>query len=240
MASSNRERSLARLLDWVVSVNIPALSAEIAADRRARPELDDATRIDEAFVRARRKTTLTALATGLPSNPWIALPAASIDVALTLRTEIQAVARAALIHDPAFFDDEHAVWALLVPVFGIGAGSQMARALGVAGSHRLTRTLLERYIAREGLRRFKQLMLHHFGLRITQRGVITKSVPLVGAALGAGWNYAEMAGIRARTRRFLDERAFRRRLNPPGAPARLSWQASPEAASPPPGEPMGG
>ncbi|ROO30985.1 hypothetical protein [Salinisphaera japonica] len=228
MTTWTNNLSLSTLLEWVVQVDIDELSASIAADRAEQPGVTDAELIDQAFNKARRKTTLTALATGLPANPWVAVPAATLDVAMTLRTEIQAVARAALIHDPAFFDDEAAAWTLLVPVFGIGASSQFARSLGVAGTHHVTRALLQRYMAREGLRSFKRLMLRYFGLRVTRRGVITKSVPLVGAALGAGWNYVEMAGIRSRTRTFLDQRAFQRRLNPPGAPKRLEWSAPAE------------
>ncbi|RJS93270.1 hypothetical protein D3260_08275 [Salinisphaera sp. Q1T1-3] len=213
-----------------MQIDIEALSASIAADRAAEPAVTDAALIDRAFDAARRKSTLLALATGLPANPWIAMPAASFDVALTLRAEIQAVARAALVHDPAFFDDEAAAWTLLVPVFGIGASSQFARSIGVAGTHYVSRALLQRYLAREGVRHFKRLMLKHFGLRVTRRGLITKSVPLAGAVIGAGWNYAEVAAIRSRTRRFLERRTVERRLNPPGAPLRLTWKPTTESA----------
>ena len=225
MAVDRTTWTLARLLDWVVQVDVAALGRAIDADRTARPDVTDAQRIDEAFTKAQRKTTLTALATGLPANPWIALPAASFDVALTLRAEIQAVAQAALIHDPAFFDDETAAWTLLVPVLGIGASSQLARSLGVAGTHHLTRSVLQRVVTQESLRHFKRVMLRYFGLRVTRRGVMTKSVPLVGAVIGAGWNYAEMAGIRRRTAAFLEHRAYRRRLPGPAARSVLTAAA---------------
>jgi len=200
------DKKLAELLDWVVDIDVAETQASIAAERARSPLASNCELARKTFASARWKATLTGLATGLPSNPWIALPAATADAAFTLKSEVAAAARTALIFDPLFFDEQEAGWELLVPVLGIGTSSQLLRSLGVTGGVEVTRAVIHKYLQKESLRTFKQLMLRHFGARVTRRGVMTKTVPIIGGLIGGSWNYIEVGHIRRRTLAYLDTR----------------------------------
>ena len=191
--------ALVKALEWVVQIDPPAIIASVKAEREKHPSLTNKALAERAFSAARWKSTSVGFATGLPANPWTAAPAATADVALTLRTEVAAVARAAVIYDENFFDDEDAKWELLIPVFGLNVGSQLARELGIRGGMGVSRAAIKKYLSKETLKHFKKIMLKYFGLKVTQKGVITKTIPIVGGVIGGGWNYLEVGRIRKRT-----------------------------------------
>ena len=139
----------------------------------------------------------------MPTNPWVAVPAATVDVAITLKTELSAVARAAIIYDPDFFEEEGAKWELLVPVFGINVVSQFARELGVRGGMGLTRAAIRKYLSKETLKIFRKVMFKYFGMKVTQKAVITKTLPIIGGLIGGVWNFFEVRRVRNRTFKFL-------------------------------------
>ena len=41
-------------------------------------------------------------------------------------------------------------------------------------------------------------MLKYFGIKVTQKGIITKTVPVVGGVIGAGWNAVEVELMKRR------------------------------------------
>lgn len=84
------------------------------------------------------------------------------------------------------------MWELLVPVLGITSGSQLLREFGIAGGQQLTKNMIRRYLAKDGLKQFQRLVLKLFGKKVLQRGLITKSVPIVGGAIGGTWNFVEV------------------------------------------------
>lgn len=194
-----KSRALTKALEWVVEIDPPAIIASLKAEKTKHPNLSNRQLAEKAFSGARWKATSIGIATGLPANPWTAAPAATADVALMLRTEVAAVARAAIIYDERFFDDEDAKWELLIPVFGLNVGSQLARELGVRGGMGVSRAAIKKYLSKETLKLFKKIMLKYFGLKITQKGIITKTVPIVGGVIGGGWNYLEVSRVRKRT-----------------------------------------
>lgn len=197
MAENNK--ALIRALDWVVDIDPPAIIASVKAEREKYPKATNRKLAEKAFSTAKWKASSTGFATGLPANPWTAAPAATLDVAVTLKTEVAAVARAAIIYDECFFDEEDAKWELLIPVFGLNVGSQLARELGIRGGMGATRVAIRKYLSKEVLKKFKSVMLKYFGIKVTQKGVITKTVPIVGGFIGGGWNYIEVGRVRKRT-----------------------------------------
>jgi len=199
-----RDKTLSSLLDWVVDIDVADIQASVADERHHSPLASNQEMARKVFAGARWKAALTGLATGLPSNPWIALPAATADAAFTLKTEIAAAARTALIFDAHFFDEEQAKWELLIPVLGISTSSQLLRSLGVTGGVEVTRAVIHKYLQKESLRTFKQLMLRHFGMRVTQRGILTKTIPIIGGLIGGSWNYIEVGKIRRRTLLYVE------------------------------------
>lgn len=39
-------------------------------------------------------------------------------------------------------------------------------------------------------------MLKYFGIKVTQKGVVTKTLPIVGGLIGGGWNYIEVSVVK--------------------------------------------
>ncbi|HEY8035755.1 MAG TPA: hypothetical protein VIF37_09220 [Methylobacter sp.] len=195
---TDESKALMKVLEWVIDIDSPAILASVAAERNKYPELTNKQLVCKAFSQARWKATYAGIVTGLPANPWAALPAATTDVAVTLKTEVYAAARTAIIYDESFFDDEDAKWELLIPVFGLNVGSQFARELGIRGGMGVTRAAIRKYLSKETLKAFQMIMLKYFGIKITQKGVITKTLPIIGGLIGGGWNYIEVGRIKSR------------------------------------------
>ena len=200
------EGKLMKALSWVVEIDVPALKASIEAERQSTPNITNEKLIDRCFTKATWKATTAGFLTGLPSNLWIALPAATADVAATLKAEAYAVAKASLIIDEHFFDDEDAQWELLIPIFGINLGSQFMREFGVRGAMGLTRVAIKKYLSKETLKILKKIMLKYFGIKVTQKGILTKTIPIVGGIIGGTWNYFEVKGVKKRTKLYLGQR----------------------------------
>ncbi|GMU03899.1 hypothetical protein [Corallococcus caeni] len=55
-------------------------------------------------------------------------------------------------------------------------------------------TLIRRYISKGVLKALQRFALKYLGLKLTQRAIITKTVPLVGAGIGATWNHDSASG----------------------------------------------
>jgi hypothetical protein len=174
---TDENNALMRVLEWVIDIDSAAIAASVVAERNQHPELTDKQLACKAFSQARWKAISAGIATGLPVNPWVAVPAATTDIAVTLKTEVYAAARTAIIYDESFFDDEEAKLELLIPVLGLNVGSQFARELGIRGGMGITRATIRKYLSKETLKAFQRIMLKYFGVKVTQKAVITKTVP---------------------------------------------------------------
>jgi hypothetical protein len=112
-----------------------------------------------------------------------------------LRVEIVMASRIALLYDPVFLDDSEPPYELLIPIFGVNATGEALREMGIRGGMGLTRAGIKKYLSKETLKQFKKVMLKYFGLKVTQKGLITKTLPIVGGLLGGTWNYLELSFI---------------------------------------------
>lgn len=113
-----------------------------------------------------------------------------------------------MIYDPKFFENEDAAWELLVPIFGINAGSQLIRQAGIRGGMGLTRAGIKKHLTKETLKQFQKIMLKYFGIKVTQKGVITKTIPIIGGLIGGTWNYIEVSGIKKRTINYFEGKSI--------------------------------
>ena len=199
---------LMKALSLAVDVDVASTKSYVAELRKAHPGKSKAELAAVLFSQASWRAMGQGVLFGLPSNPFVAIPAALADAAAMLRLEVVAAARTALLYDEGFFDEEDAAWELLVPVFGLGAVSQLLREAGVRASMGVTRQLIKRYLSKEALKAFQRAMLRIFGLRVTQRAVITKSLPVVGAVIGGGWNWLELRLLRGRCVGYFEGRAL--------------------------------
>jgi hypothetical protein len=196
---TDENNALIEVLEWVVDINLEAIATSVAEERNQHPELTNQQLAGNAFSHARWKAVSAGVATGLPANPWITLPAATTDIAITLKAEVYAAAWTAIIYDASFFDDDEAKWELLIPVLGLNVGSQFAREIGITGGMGITRAAIRKYLSKETLKAFQKLILKYFGIKITQKSVITKTLPIIGGLIGGAWNYLEVNQIKSRT-----------------------------------------
>ena len=87
------------------------------------------------------------------------VPAAIWDVAITVKLEVIATAKVAVLYDPDFFTDEEATWELLIPVFGINVASQLAQNAAIKAAQGVTREVIKKYLSKETLKQFQKVML---------------------------------------------------------------------------------
>jgi hypothetical protein len=198
--------ALSKVLSWVVGIDSGAAIEHVERLRSQSPGASNEALAARVFGAARWKATGVGMLTGLPSNPFVMLPSAVADLAGVLRIETEAVARVALIYDAAFFERPDAAWELLVPVFGVDTLSQFFREVGVVGTMGVTRQLVRQYLSKGTLKAFQKITLKYFGRKVTQKAILSKSLPVVGAVIGGGWNFGEVTFLRNRTIAYFENR----------------------------------
>jgi hypothetical protein len=189
-------------LHVALAVDPAKTKADIDALRAHYPTRTSSSLAATVFQRAAWKAMASGVATGLPTNLWVMVPAAVADVGVVLRTEVAAAARVAVIFDPLFFDDRDAAWELIVPILGLNAASQALRQLGVAAGEQLSRGLIRRCLAKEGL---QNAILKVFGRRVVERTLIAKTVPVVGGVIGGAWNWVEVKLLASRVITYFEQ-----------------------------------
>lgn len=222
------QANLMKALRWVVDVDPGEISWSVHSLRTRMPEASAEQLAQRVFNKARWQAAAAGLATGIPANPWVVVPAAALDMTTVLRIEVKAAAKTALLFDPSFFDDEDAGWELLVPIFGAHTASQFLREAGILGGMGVTRELIKKSLASGGMQAVQQIAAKYFGVALTQRALSTKLLPVVGGAIGGAWNYAEVRLLGDRCIKY-----FRGEVLPAAKPARrLSHRASSSDSSP--------
>jgi hypothetical protein len=73
--------------------------------------------------------------------------------------------------------------------------SELAKQLGLRGSSGLTSATVRSQLGQHSAKQLQRIVLRYVGLKAGQRGVLLKSVPLVGGGIGAVWNYFELRAI---------------------------------------------
>ena len=105
-------------------------------------------------------------------------------------------------------DTDTARHELLLPVLGGSVISQLGAEFGLKAAQTATREFVVRFINQRGLRVMNAVLTRVFGRRVTQRALITKTVPLVGCVIGGAWNAVEAEVIRNRTLRYLTDQSL--------------------------------
>lgn len=137
--------------------------------------------------------------TGLPSSPWVSLPAALADTAAMIRIEAYVAARVALLFDEHYFDGNALRYELMLPVMG---GYVASAAFGEPADHgkaSVTRRVVRNLLSKESLRRLKGTLVKYFGAKVTQRALATKTLPIMGGLLSGAWNYVELRVVGQRS-----------------------------------------
>lgn len=196
--------ALYRALDLTLAIDRDAERAYVSALRERHPEFSREQLVAHLTRRAQMWGAGVGFVTGVGSNPWAALPAALADVTAVLRTEVTLACRIALLFDADYLNDPEPPYELLIPILGTRAASELVGRAVIVGGREVTQKLIRDLLAHGGVIRLRQWLLTQLGIRVTQRGIVTKLVPVVGGIIGATWNYAEMAIVAARVCRYLE------------------------------------
>lgn len=205
---SEKSTLLERVMELALSVDREKERAYVQKFRKHRSSEDPERLADRLIRRAQWWGAGWGVATGLPANPWVVVPAAVTDAGALLRTEVKLAVRIGLLYDPQFLDDEEPPYELLIPIFGIRAGSEFLREMSIRGAMGVTRAAIRKHLSKQTLAAFKRIMLKYFGLKVTQRGVIKGTLPVAGGFVGGIWNYREVSVIGKRVKRYFKGQQF--------------------------------
>ena len=200
--------SAADALTWVVSFDPMRVRREVDLLRARFPAASSHELAEQAFSDARLQVIAAGAVMGLAANPMLSVAGALADLSVTTRTQVFAAACAAELILPGFLDRESARLELLVPVFGTSVLSQVGVEVGLRMAQNATRQIVRQLIDQGGLQLINAVMTRVLGRRVTQRALLTKTIPLVGCLIGGTWNAVEVQMIRNRTLRYLTDQAM--------------------------------
>lgn len=149
-----------------------------------------------------RKAALEGFFTGLGSNPIVMSSTALADVAFMLRFYAYLTACIGLIANPKYFEDPDWKSDALLMLAGPKILSKILKEAGIAGIKQASKAMIKKFISKEVLSLLKKALLKWFGKKVTQRAILTKSIPIVGAVVGSIWNFIEIRTIGARIVEF--------------------------------------
>ena len=195
-----------RALDFAFSLDASELVAQHRAQKAKHPEANPRKLADELIRRARWKGVAVGFGTGFPSNPWTILPAAIADVGIVLRMEVILAARIAMLFDEQYLDDNNPPYEVMIPIAGGRAMAEAVKELAIAGGKGMTKQAIKAILTKQTLAQFKKLMLKWFGIKVGQRAIISKTLPIVGGAIGGGWNFVEVRAVGERSFRYFADR----------------------------------
>jgi hypothetical protein len=141
-------------------------------------------------------------ATGAAANPLIMVPAALADMAAVLRIEGFMAGTVAALLDPESLDDANKFQADVVTIIFPGAVSQALRQVGVRWGQQITKEVIRRYFTEGLLKSVTALTSKYLFVHVTEKAIVSKTVPLIGAGIGAGWNYLELKAVGNRAVRY--------------------------------------
>jgi hypothetical protein len=134
-------------------------------------------------------------ATGMAASPVTMLPAAVADMAGMLKLEGTLAGTIAALLDPESLDDDETFRKEILRVVFPGAVSQALRKVGIRAGEEATKNLVRKLAGREAAKELGERAAKMLGIRLTEKAIATKAVPLVGAGIGAAWNWLEIQAV---------------------------------------------
>jgi hypothetical protein len=147
---------------------------------------------ERAVSQAKKLLAVAGAGTGLVANPMAAAPLALAEAGIVLRSEAKMAGVVAALLEPTVLQDTDAFTADIMSIVFPSAASQALREFTVRAGQATTKTLIRKYISKDVLKALVRFAAKYLGLKLTQRALITKAVPLVGAVIGAVWNWSEV------------------------------------------------
>jgi hypothetical protein len=179
-----------------------ACRAAAARLRKAYPGLPPELLARKAISQAQTLLAATGAAAGVFTNPLVMIPLALGETGFVLKREARLVGVIAVLLEADTLEDPDAFAADILSILFPSAATQALSAFVVRASQATTRTLIRTYIRKDALRTLIRFAARYLGLKVTQRALITKTVPLLGAVIGAVWNWIEVKRLGARALRY--------------------------------------
>ena len=199
---------LENLLDWVVPDRDQCRKA--AEELVARnPGLSPEQLARHAVSSAQGWAASAGAATGVVANPLIALPAAAADMAAVLRIEGTMAGTIAALIDPASLDHPNTFPADVLAIVFPGAVSQALRQIGVRWGQKISQELIRRYVSEGLMKSVTRLASRYLFVHVTEKAIVSKTVPLIGAGIGAGWNWLEVKAVGNRAIHYYQHKNIR-------------------------------
>lgn len=179
--------------------------AKVRELREANPKLSPEELAQKAISQAKVMTAVAGGASGLVTNPLAMVPVAFGEMGIVLKREAKLAGVIAAILDPDVLKDQEGFATDMLSILFPNAVAQALGAFAVRAGQATTRTLIRKYISKDVLKLIIKFAGKYLGLKLTQRAIITKSVPLIGAVIGAGWNWVEVRALGARAIRYYQD-----------------------------------
>jgi hypothetical protein len=190
--------NLEKLLNRVIPD--PAECRDAAQQLRLKDPNVSSEMIAQRAVKESRKWAASVGAiTGVAASPLTFLPAAVADAAAMLRLEGKLAGVIAALLDPASLDDVEMFRRDVLRNVFPGAVSQALRKVGIRATEEATKNLVRKISGREATKELTERAAKLLGIRLTEKAIATKTVPLVGAGIGAAWNWTEIQLVGYRT-----------------------------------------
>ncbi|MFN3651114.1 MAG: hypothetical protein ACK47B_16185 [Armatimonadota bacterium] len=189
------------VLQWAIPD--PSLCRERADLLRAEhPGYTDEQLAWVAVKATRRWAVLAGAASGAVANPLIMAPASMAEVGYVLREEGKLAGVIAAIMDPDSLREIDTFHGDILSVLFPGAVSQLLQQLGVRGGQVGTKTLIRNVLSKGLIRQLLRLAARFLKIRITQKAIASKMLPVIGGGIGAAWNWNEVQSVGRRAIRY--------------------------------------
>jgi hypothetical protein len=186
--------NLRELMEWLIpdAEDCRRAAADLRADHPASTNVQIARR---AVTDARKWAASVGAATGVAASPITMLPAALADAAAMLKIEGKLAGTVAALLDPESLSSDEDFRKDIMRVIFPGAVSQVLRKLGIRAGEEVTKSVVRKLATKVAADELGERAIKMLSIRLTEKAVATKTIPLVGAAIGAGWNWLEVQAV---------------------------------------------
>ena len=187
-----------RILSWLIP-DVEACRKTAQELRLSDPNASNEQLARRAVKDSRKWAASIGAMTGVAASPVTMLPAAVADAAAMLKLEGQLAGTIAALLDPDSLNDPELFQKEILRAVFPGAVSQMLRKLGVRAAEDAAKNVIRKALTREATRELAERTTKMLSIRLTEKAIATKAIPLVGAGIGAAWNWVEIQAVGNRT-----------------------------------------
>lgn len=139
------------------------------------------------------------------ANPFAMAGLAAADILYMLKAEAQLVGTIGAIYESDVTADPESFAADVLAILFPSAVSQALAQLGINAGKATARTFIRKYVSKDVLKAVIRFAAKYLGLKLTQKAIITKAVPLVGGAIGGVWNWTEVKVVGKRAISYFED-----------------------------------